>query len=93
MSDLGIWASYLAIGTALLLNPCAINVITIRPAHRLLFGAFVLLCGMTHLTMVVTLFAGVYRLDVLVRFATGAVSVVTALIVVNDLSLARRKDG
>ena len=48
---------------------------------------------MTHLTMVVTLFAGVYRLDVLVRFATGAVSVVTALIVVNDLSLARRKDG
>jgi hypothetical protein len=50
-----------------------------------LFGAFIFLCGLSHLTSVVTLFYGVYRLDILVRAAMAAVSVVTAISVADDI--------
>ncbi len=54
------------------------------------FGAFIFLCGLSHLTMVLTLFSGVYRLDIIVRAAMAAVSVVTATAVVGDYAAARR---
>jgi signal transduction histidine kinase len=42
-----------------------------------LFGAFILLCGMTHLLEVITTHVPVYRLSGLVKVATGAVSLAT----------------
>ncbi|WP_275620221.1 hypothetical protein [Rhizobium mulingense] len=47
-------------------------------------------CGLSHLTSVVTLFTGVYRLDILVRAAMAAVSVVTAISVIHDYFQGRQ---
>jgi len=82
-SDLTTFASYFAIGLSLLFA-ARVPPARIRPAMRLLFGAFIFLCGLSHLTSVVTLFSGVYRLDILVRAAMAAVSIVTAISVVQD---------
>lgn len=45
----------------------------------LLFAAFILLCGTTHLLSVVALWQAYYRLDGLVKLATGVVSMATAV--------------
>lgn len=89
LSDLSTFASYFAIGLSLLIVP-QVPPERIRPAMRLLFGAFIFLCGLSHLTSVITLFSGVYRLDILVRAAMAAVSVVTAVTVVQDYVAGRR---
>ena len=47
-----------------------------------MFGAFILLCGTTHLMNVFTLFNGVYRADGLLKLITGLVSCVTAVMTV-----------
>lgn len=44
-----------------------------------LFGAFILLCGLTHLLDAVMFWWPAYRLGALVRFLTGVVSVATVL--------------
>lgn len=90
MSDGATWLAYMIIGTAWLLDPNALDVAKMRPATRILFGAFIFLCGMSHFTMILTLFSGVYRLDVMVRVLMGAVSTVTAFVVAKDLIEARR---
>lgn len=82
-SDLMTFVSYFAIGLSLLFVT-RVPPARVRPTMRLLFGAFIFLCGLSHLTSVVTLFSGVYRLDILVRAAMAAVSVVTAISVVRD---------
>jgi len=46
----------------------------------LLFGAFILLCGTTHLTDVLTLWVPAYGVTVAIRAVTAAVSVATAVI-------------
>ena len=46
----------------------------------LLFGAFILLCGATHVTDVITLWYPAYGLTVAVRVATAVVSVATAVL-------------
>jgi cell division protein FtsW (lipid II flippase) len=89
LSDLSTFASYVAIGVSLLFVS-RVPPTRIRPPMRLLFGAFIFLCGLSHLTSVITLFAGVYRLDVLVRAAMAAVSVVTAISVVHDYLRGRQ---
>lgn len=75
-SDLVIFASYGVIGFCLLSKRQIIA--EMNSAALTLFGAFIALCGMNHFTMVLTLFAGVYRLDIAVKAATAAVSAVTA---------------
>jgi signal transduction histidine kinase/ActR/RegA family two-component response regulator len=47
-----------------------------------MFGAFIFLCGTTHLMNVFTLFNGVYRAEGLLKLATGLVSCVTAVMTV-----------
>ncbi|RUV98334.1 hypothetical protein EOA88_00405 [Mesorhizobium sp. M5C.F.Ca.IN.020.14.1.1] len=91
MADGVTWLSYFAIGISLMLSRHAFDIAKARPTIRLLFGAFIFLCGLSHLTMVMTLFTGIYRLDVMVRVAMGAVSVVTAIVTVNDLVEARKE--
>jgi hypothetical protein len=91
ISDLSTFAAYFVIGLTLLLAS-RVPPSRVRPSMRLLFGAFIFLCGLSHLTMVLTLFSGVYRLDILVRAAMGAVSLVTAIAVVGDY-LATKRTG
>ena len=67
------------------------------------FGAFILLCGTTHILGIWTVWHGTYRLDGVVKALTAAVSVVTAILLVplmpvvvnlpdpDQLELANRK--
>jgi len=77
-SDLLIWGAYMAIPLFL------IRFIIIKqgvPLIRVfwLFGAFILLCGLTHLMDVTMFWWPAYRLNALVRFVTGLVSIGTVL--------------
>lgn len=76
VSDLTIWLSYMTIGVTLVFYRLKPDIH--RSLSFSLFAAFIILCGLTHLTETLTLFSGVYRLDVMVRIATAAVSAVTA---------------
>ena len=78
-SDLLIVASYLAIPLAL------IQVLRKRTDIRLralvsLFAAFILLCGLTHLLGVVTLWVPIYIEQGLLKLATALVSATTAVV-------------
>jgi len=44
-----------------------------------MFVAFILLCGVTHFMMIVTLWVPVYGVEALIKAATAAVSVITAM--------------
>ena len=92
LSDLTTFSAYFVIGLILLVTT-GVPVARVRPSMRLLYGAFIFLCGLSHLTMVLTLFSGVYRLDIIVRAAMGAVSAVTAIAVVADYAWAARRTG
>lgn len=78
-SDLLIFLSYSAIPMALLIF------LRRRPdiRYRLLvglFASFILLCGLTHLVSIMTLWVPVYPLHGLVKLVTGLVSMVTAVV-------------
>ena len=75
-SDLSTWLAYFVLAGCLLIRRN--RSFHLNSTATLMFGAFIGLCGLTHLTMTLTLFVGVYRLDVLMRAATAGVSVVTA---------------
>ncbi len=76
-SDLFIAASYYLIGLGLLLKRHLI--LQLSPQAIALYGAFILLCGSTHVSHILTQFAGVYRLEAVVTAATAAVSTITAV--------------
>jgi hypothetical protein len=90
-SDLTIFASYFVIGIALLATGRLPS--TSLPYRRAIFGMFIFLCGLTHLTDVMVLFSGVYRLDVLVRAATAGVSAMAAVFVASDVEWRQGKPG
>lgn len=78
-SDALIFLSYAAIPIALVLF------LRRRPDIRYrglvaLFAAFILLCGISHLVSIVTLWVPVYPLHGLVKLVTGLVSAVTAVV-------------
>jgi len=80
LSDLFIFLSYAAIPAAIVIF------LRRRPDIRLsylpiLFAAFILLCGLTHLFGLVTLWLPIYEVQGLVKAATALVSVTTALVV------------
>ncbi len=77
-SDLMIWLAYMTIPLVL------IRFILIKKGVPLagvfwLFGAFILLCGLTHLIDAMMFWYPAYRINALVRFLTGIVSVLTVL--------------
>lgn len=76
-SDMATAASYFVIGLTLLFKQA--KGIAFSPAALKLFGAFIFLCGASHATMTLTLFSGMYRLDILVRVAMAGVSSATAV--------------
>ncbi|QHV96792.1 sensor histidine kinase [Spirosoma endbachense] len=76
ISDLTIWLAYMAIPMIL------IRFIFIKKGVPLakvfwLFGAFILLCGLTHLVDAIMFWLPVYRINALVRFLTAVVSILT----------------
>lgn len=78
LSDLGIWSAYFAI-------PCVLLYFSLRrrdlPFRGIffLFGAFILLCGTTHLMEAIIFWWPGYRLAGVVKLATAAVSWTTVL--------------
>jgi hypothetical protein len=80
VGDMVIFASYFVIGASLMLMYRLQGLLLLELSMPLsaLYGAFIFLCGLTHLTKTVTLFSGIYRLDIIVVAATAAVSAATA---------------
>jgi hypothetical protein len=74
--DLTTFVSYFIIGGTLLIKQA--RSIEFSPTALKLYGAFIFLCGLSHLTEVITLYSGIYRLDVLVTAMMATVSAVTA---------------
>jgi PAS domain S-box-containing protein len=91
LSDLGVWSAYVAI-------PCVLGYFVLRrrdiPFRTvfLLFGAFILACGTTHLLEVVMFWWPAYRLAGVVKLVTAVVSwgTVLALVPVTPRALAMR---
>ena len=91
ISDLGVWSAYVAI-------PCVLGYFALRrkdfPFRSifLLFGAFILACGTTHLMEAIIFWWPAYRLAGAIKLFTALVSwaTVIALIPVAPLALAMR---
>lgn len=91
LSDLGVWSAYLAI-------PCVLGYYLLRKKDVpfrsvfLLFGAFILACGTTHLMEAVIFWWPAYRLAGVIKLITALVSWATvfALIRVVPKVLAMR---
>ncbi len=85
LSDLGVWSAYLAI-------PCVLFFFLRRrdlPFRRIfiLFGAFILLCGTTHLMEAIIFWWPAYRLAGLFKLATALVSWTTVLALIPTVPL------
>ncbi|WP_031526581.1 sensor histidine kinase [Dyadobacter crusticola] len=76
ISDVGIWAAYFAISVLLLALLRRKKDIPFYSVF-LLFVAFILLCGLTHLIDAGIFWWPIYRFSALVRFATAIVSFIT----------------
>jgi signal transduction histidine kinase/ActR/RegA family two-component response regulator len=91
LSDLGVWSAYVAI-------PCVLAYFVLRrkdiPFRTifLLFGAFILACGTTHLMEALIFWWPAYRLAAVIKLFTAFVSwgTVFALVPVTPLALAMR---
>ena len=77
-ADLAVFLSYMIIGTCLLFRRHVIFSLSTEDFG--LFGAFIILCGCSHLTKTLTLYWGVYRLDIFIMALTAGVSSATAAI-------------
>lgn len=77
-SDLLIFLSYTAIPVALLMVLRKRTEVPQAPLVAL-FAAFILLCGITHLFMIVTLWVPIYPFVGWIKLATGLVSMATAV--------------
>lgn len=91
LSDLGVWSAYLAI-------PCVLAWFVLKKKDVpfrtifLLFGAFILACGTTHLMEAIIFWWPAYRLAGLIKLFTAVISwaTVVALIPVTPKALAMR---
>jgi PAS domain S-box-containing protein len=91
LSDAVIWFSYMAIPVVLVYFVRRRRDVPF-PKVFWMFGAFIVLCGLTHLMDIVMFVSPMYRLSGLVKFATAAVSLFTfaALIPLMPTALALR---
>ncbi|MEX0727295.1 MAG: PAS domain S-box protein [Planctomycetaceae bacterium] len=87
LSDLGVWSAYFAI-------PCVLLYFVLKrddlPFRKIfvLFVAFILLCGLTHLMDATIFWWPAYRLSGLIKLATATVSWITVLGLVRVAPLA-----
>lgn len=75
-SDVTIWLAYMIIPTILILFIQRRRDMPFPPVFWL-FGAFIVLCGTTHLVDAILFWAPAYRVSALVRLATAVVSMMT----------------
>ncbi len=91
LSDLSIWIAYFLI-PLIILNYLGKKKNGIKfQAVYLLFAAFILLCGITHLLDAMMFWVPMYRLNALVRFFTGVVSLLTVYYLIKILPQAFRQ--
>lgn len=87
VSDLLIWSAYFIIPVTIIKY-----ISRKRDAQFVklffLFAAFILACGATHFLDAITFWYPLYRLNALVRFATGVISWITVYFIVRYLPLA-----
>jgi light-regulated signal transduction histidine kinase (bacteriophytochrome) len=79
VSDSSIAVAYFSIPFALLYFVRKRRDVDFRPL-AIMFAAFILLCGATHLMAVLTLWVPVYVVDGLIKLATALVSIATAVV-------------
>ncbi|AQG79493.1 histidine kinase [Spirosoma montaniterrae] len=78
VSDLTIWLAYMAI-PLILIRFVVLKKGVPLPGVFVLFGAFILLCGATHLLDAMMFWWPAYRFSAFIRFLTGVVSVATVI--------------
>ncbi|OIN60953.1 sensor histidine kinase [Arsenicibacter rosenii] len=93
-SDLAIWSAYMAIPLILIRFIILKQGIPLRSVFWL-FGAFILLCGLTHLVDATMFWWPAYRFNAFIRFLTGIVSFATVLALIKyfDQALGLRTSG
>lgn len=84
LSDLAIWLAYFFIPVIIILFIQKRPNIPFLPVFWL-FGAFILLCGMTHVIDAIIFWWPAYRLSALIKFLTAVVSIVTVFALIRDL--------
>src|SRR4029077_13353758 len=91
LSDLGVWSAYLAIPLVLVYFLVRRQDLPFRKIF-LLFGAFILACGTTHLMEAIMLWCPAYRLTGVIKLLTALVSwtTVVALVPIVPKALAMR---
>ena len=91
LSDIGVWSAYFAIPALLIFLVLRRKDIPFQKIF-LLFGAFILLCGLTHLMEAIIFWWPAYRLAGVLKFLTAVVSwtTVVALVRVGPRALEMR---
>ena len=84
LSDVAIWLAYFFIPVIIILFIQKRPNIPFLPVFWL-FGAFILLCGMTHILDALIFWWPAYRLAALLKFLTALLSIVTVLALIRDL--------
>lgn len=92
LADIAIFIAYAAIPSALATLVLKRRDVPLRPIF-LLFIAFILSCGLTHLTDAMMFYHPVYRFLGLMKFITAAVSLATAFVLIRGLPAALQLPG
>src|SRR5262249_30375750 len=87
LSDATIWLAYFIIPVILVLFIQKRKDVPFLPIFWL-FGAFIILCGTTHILDVVTFWEPIYRLSAVVRALTAIISMITVFQIVKTLPQA-----
>ncbi len=87
LSDIAIWLAYFAIPIVLILFIQKRSDTPFLPIFWL-FGAFIVLCGATHLIDAIIFWWPAYRVSALVKFFTGVISWVTVFALIRVLPKA-----
>lgn len=91
-SDVMIWLAYFIISTVLILFIQRRRDMPFPPVFWL-FGAFIVLCGTTHLIDAIMFWAPAYRINALVRVVTAVISMITVFHLIKILPQALTLTG
>ncbi|MBD3629132.1 hypothetical protein [Cyclobacterium sp.] len=83
-SDIAIWLAYFVIPAIIIFFTQKRHNLPFLPVFWL-FGAFIILCGSTHLIDALMFWWPGYRLSALVRLMTALVSLATSFVLIRDL--------
>lgn len=84
ISDLVIWLAYFFIPVILIKMTQSVRNIPFMPVFWL-FGAFIIMCGFTHLIDAVIFYWPAYRFSTLIKFITAVVSMATVFALLKSL--------